>query len=31
MILAAIISMMGGIIYIWMTDHDNDGIIDLFE
>lgn len=31
MITAAVMSMFGGIISIWMTDHDNDGIIDLFE
>jgi len=31
MIAAGIISMISGVISIWMTDHDNDGIVDLFE
>lgn len=22
---------IGGLISVWMTDHDNDGIVDLFE
>lgn len=31
MITAAVFSMLGGVISIWMTDHDNNGIVDLFE
>jgi nucleoside permease NupC len=30
-ILAAVLSMIGGMISIWMTDNNNNGRIDLFE
>jgi nucleoside permease NupC len=30
-ILAAVLSMIGGMVSIWMTDHNNNGTIDLFE
>lgn len=28
---AGLLSMLGGVISIWMTDQDNNGIIDLFQ
>ena len=31
MVFAAALSMLGGILSIWMTDHNNNGTIDLFE
>lgn len=28
---AGVVAMLGGMLSIWMTDHNNNGIIDLFE
>jgi len=30
-ILAAGLAMLGGVISIWMTDQNNNGIVDIFE
>lgn len=30
-ILAAVLSMLGGMLSIWMTDLNNNGTVDLFE
>ena len=30
-VFAAMMAMLGGVLAIWMTDLDNDGIIDIFE
>ena len=30
-ILAGVLGMLGGVLSIWMTDHNNDGIVDMFE
>lgn len=31
MIAAAVMSLLAGVLSIWMTDHNNNGIVDLFE
>lgn len=31
MLAAGIFSLLGGILSIWMTDQDNNGVVDLFE
>lgn len=30
-ITAGVLAMLGAILSIWMTDNDNDGVVDLFE
>ncbi len=30
-VLAGGLAMLGGILAIWMTDHNNNGVVDLFE
>ena len=30
-VISAVISMMGGVLAIWMTDQNNNGQVDLFE
>ena len=29
--IAGLVGMLGGMLSIWMTDHNNNGVVDLFE
>lgn len=30
-VFAGVMAMLGGVLAIWMTDQDNNGVVDLFE
>lgn len=30
-VIAGVLAMLGGVLSIWMTDNNNNGVVDLFE